>query len=133
MTAKLKPKLEAFLDALPLADEDQFVSAPGLGTFRAKYIRRGLERGVVAVHATGEGLAIVTPETHGACGDCKGRKGSQPCEHCACTMCVWFRQTDERASPRVGREKLQRLARQLQNFEIGTPRPATAPDLLDDL
>ena len=101
MTTRLNPKLEAFLDALPLAGDDQFVSAPGLGTFRAKFIRRGLERGVVAVHWTGAGLTLVQPDTHGACGYCKGRKGSQPCEHCACSLCSWFRQTDERASPRV--------------------------------
>lgn len=131
---KLSPRVAAFLDALPHAHDEEFVNAPGLGTFRAKYIRRGLERKVLSIHSTGEGLAIVVPETHGACGDCKGRKGSQPCEHCACSMCTWFRQTDERASPRVSQEKFQQLARRLQTFELGAgPKPVSAPAIDDDI
>lgn len=131
---KRSPRLQAFLDALPHAHEEEFVNAPGLGTFRAKYIRRGMDREVLTVHSTGEGLAIVVPATHGACGSCKGVKGSQPCTHCACEMCTWFRQADERASPRVSREKLQQLTHRLQTFELGAgPKPATAPDILGDI
>lgn len=132
MSARLAPRLEAFLDALPHARDDEFVNAPGLGSFRAKYIRRGLEREVLTIHSTGEGLAIVIPTTHGACADCKGRKGSQPCEHCSCTMCAWFRQTEERSSPRVSREKLQELARRLKRFEIGAQVATITTPALDD-
>ena len=127
-------RLQAFLDALPHAHEDEYVNAPGLGVFRAKYIRRGLEREVLVVHSTGEGLAFVIPTSHGACGDCKGRKGSQPCEHCACAMCTWERQTDERASPRVSREKWRALMQRLRTFELGGDlQPAPAVDILGDI
>jgi hypothetical protein len=125
------PKLAAFLDALPHASDDDFVTAPGLGTFRAKYVRRGLERNVLVVHSTGFGLAILQPDTHGACAFCKGHKGSQPCEHCACLMCSWFRQTDERASPKVGQARLQQLARRLKTFTFAAPKPTT-PSWLDE-
>jgi hypothetical protein len=128
------PRLTAFLAALPHAHDDEFVNAPGLGVFRAKFIRRGMERGVVVEHWTGMGLAISQPSEHGACGYCKGHKGSQPCEHCACVMCSWFRQTDELASPRVSRERLQQLVRLLKTFEIGAaPKPVTVPALDDDI
>jgi hypothetical protein len=133
VTTTLAPRLEAFLDALPHAHEDEFVNAPGLGAFRARYIRRGLERKVIVVHSTGQGLALLVPEPHGACADCKGRKGSQPCEHCACQMCLWFRQTEERASPPVSRERLQQLAQQLKTYEIGsTLQSPSAPELDSD-
>ena len=132
--SKVSARVLAFLDALPYADPEAFVNAPGLGTFRAKYVRRGLEREVLAIHSTGEGLAIVAPATHGSCSACKGQKGSQPCEHCACGMCAWFRQAEERASPRVSRAKLQELARRLKTFEMGAgPRPMTASALDDDI
>jgi len=133
VSTKIAPRVEAFLDALPHAHDDEFVNAPGLGSFRAKFIRRGMDRGVVVVHSTGFGLAIAQPETHGACADCKGRKGSQPCEHCACAMCSWFRQTEERASPRVSPEKLRQLVRRLKHFEIGGVPPVTAPALDSDV
>lgn len=130
---KQSPKLAAFLEALPHCAEDDFCNPPGLGGgFRVKHIRRGLERGVLAEHSSGMGLTIVQPDTHGACGFCKGRKGSQPCEHCACAMCSWFRQTEERASPKVGREKLRELARRMKNFEFGSARAQAVPDLDDD-
>ena len=90
-----------------------------------------MDKGVLVVHSTGFGLAIAQPETHGACGDCKG---SQPCEHCSCVMCAWFRQTEERASPRVSREKFVQLALRLKTFEVGGgPAPVPAPALDDDL
>lgn len=127
------PRLRAFLDALPHAGDEEFVNAPGLGTFRAKYIRRGMERGVLVEHSTGYGLAIVQPDEHGACGFCKGHKGSQPCEHCACKMCTWFHQTDERASPKVGQAKLLQLARRLQTFTFAGPPTTRVPALDDDL
>jgi hypothetical protein len=131
---KLSARVKAFLDALPHAHEDEFVNAPGLGTFRAKYIRRGLEREVVAVHSTGQGLAIIVPPTHGACADCKGGRGKQLCEHCSCAMCTWFRQSDERASPRVSPEKLRELTRRLKAFEFAAAsQPATVAALDDDL
>lgn len=124
---RLSPRLEAFLEALPHARDEEFVNAVGLGVFRAKFIRRGMDRGVVVIHSTGEGLAIAQPDTHGACGDCRGRRGSQPCDHCACAMCTWFRQTDERASPRVSREKLQELARRMRTFTFAATPPDQSP------
>lgn len=130
--APTSARLMAFLLALDHSLPDEFVNAPGLGMFRAKFVKRGLERGVIVEHWTGYGLAIVQPPTHGACTDCKGRKGSQPCEHCACSMCAWFRQTDERASPRVSHERMQELLRRLKAFEFGgAPKPVPALD--DDL
>lgn len=122
-------RLEAFLGALPHAHDDEFVNAPGLGTFKAKFIRRGLERGVIVEHSSGMGLCLVEPSEHGSCGFCKGRKGTQPCEHCACKMCVWFRQTDELASPRVSHDKLQQLVRRMKAFRFGAAIPAGEPAL----
>lgn len=119
-------KLEAFLDALPHAGEDEFVNAPGLGVFKAKFIRRGLERGVIVEHSSGLGFCLVQPPEHGACGYCKGRKGSQPCDHCACKLCSWFRQTEERSSPLVNREKLLQLVARLKAFQIGGRLPVAA-------
>lgn len=129
---KRSPKLAAFLEALPLAGDEEFVNAIGIGTYRAKYIRRGLERNVLVVHWTGMGLAILQPSTHGACAHCKGLKGSQPCEHCACLMCSWFRQADERASPRVSRTKLLQLAARLKGFQMGAQVEKPAVPALDD-
>lgn len=124
------PKLAAFLAALPRVGDEEFVNAVGVGTYRAKHVRRGLERGVLVVHWSGVGLCISQPSTHGACENCKGQKGSQPCEHCRCVMCSWMRIADERASPRVSREKLLVLANRLKAFQMGTPvaKPAV-PDL----
>ena len=125
------PNVVAFLEALPHADPLQFVSPPGLGgTWRAKFIRAGLDKGVLVVHWSGAGLCIVQPSTHGACADCKGRKGSQPCEHCACSMCAWLRQTDERASPRVSRARMEQLTRRLRALQLGSAQPASA--MLDE-
>lgn len=131
---KLAPRLEAFLLALPHAPDDEFVNATGLGTFRAKYVRRGLEREVVVVHATGAGLALLQPKAHGICRECADAKGRSICEHCQCAMCVWFRQTEERASPQVSREKFQQLRRRLRTFELGGALiSTTAPDILGDI
>lgn len=117
---KPSPKLAAFLSALPRAGDEEFVNAVGVGTYRAKHVRRGLERGVLVVHWTGMGLAISQPSTHGACESCRGQKGSQPCDHCACLMCSWFRVADERASPRVSQQKLLQLAARLKAFQMGS-------------
>lgn len=131
---KQSPRLTAFLAALPMADENAYCSPPGLGGgFRVKYIRRGMERGVIVVHHTGLGLAIQEPTTHGACGFCKGRKGSQPCDHCACAMCAFFHQNDERASPRVSQTRMVELARRLKTFSFAAPVPVSAPALDDDI
>jgi hypothetical protein len=128
----MSERLTAFLAALPYAQDEEFVNAPGLGSFRARHIRRGLERGVLAEHSTGMGLTLVQPSSHGVCGYCKGARGTQPCEHCACSLCSWFRQSEERASPRVSQEKLQQLARQLQRFQVGSAGPKATEAALDD-
>ncbi len=128
------PKVAAFLAALPHADPNEFVSPPGLGgTWRSRFIRSGLDRGVLAIHWTGEGLCIVQPSSHGSCADCKGRKGSQPCEHCACAMCAWFRMTEERASPRITPAQMKQLAARLKTFQMGGPKPAPVAMLDADL
>lgn len=129
---KQNPKLTAFLEALPHCLDDDFCSPPGLGGgFRVKYIKRGLERGVLAVHWTGLGLTIVQPSKHGVCAHCASRKGTT-CTHCACEMCSWFRQTEQLASPRVSRERMVELARRLKTFTFGTRQPVSAPALDDD-
>jgi hypothetical protein len=125
-------KLAAFLSALPRAGDEEFVNALGVGTYRAKHVRRGLERGVLVVHWSGVGLCIRQPSTHGACEHCKGQKGSQPCEHCACLMCSWMRIADERASPRVSEQKLLRLAARLKAFQPGAQAEKPAVPALDD-
>ena len=125
------PRLEAFLAALPLAKDEEFVNAVGIGVFRAKHVRRGLERGVLAVHWTGSGLAIVQPKEHGVCPHCSASKSRSICTHCACIMCSWERVTDELASPPVGRAKLLQLVARLKAFQFGAA-PAVAAPMLDD-
>ena len=128
---KIAPRLQAFLTALPHAQDEDFVSAPGLGTFKAKHVRRGMERGVLVVHSSGLGLAIMQPSSHGVCAHCSGRK-RDVCDHCACLMCSWFRQTEERSSPRVSQEKMSQLARRLQAFQLGGGPVAISEPALDD-
>jgi hypothetical protein len=127
------PRVTAFLAALEHARDEDFINAPGLGTVRVKHVRWGMDRGVVVVHSSGMGLAIAQPDQHGACAHCKGKKGEQPCEHCACFMCTFFRRCEERASPRVSRAKMMELARQLQRFTFGAAPAPNAPSLDDDI
>jgi len=131
MTTKTSPRLDAFLEALPHAMPDEFVNAPGLGTLRAKFIRIGMEKGLLVVHSTGFGLAILQPTSHGVCQECAGRK-NDICTHCACLMCWWFRQTDELTSPRVSRERWKGLVQRLKTFEIGSTTQTAAVPALDD-
>jgi hypothetical protein len=128
VTTTIAPRLEAFLDALPHAGDDEFVTAPGLGVFRAKHIRRGMDKGVLAVHWTGAGMTLVQPPTHGICHECARGKGAL-CDHCACPMCAWFRISEERASPKVSREKMLQLVARLKAFQFGGPKPAVIPAL----
>lgn len=113
------PVLQAFLEALPHAKDDEFVYAPGLGVFRAKFVRLGLERGALAVHSTGFGLCLVQGRDHGICPHCSASKARTICEHCACELCSWFRRTEERSSPPVSRAKLVQLAARLKAFRVG--------------
>lgn len=123
-------KLAAFLAALPLAGDEDFVVVPSLGTWRAKHVRRGLERRVLVVGWHGMGIVISQPSTHGICQHCaSGRKGAT-CEHCACAMCTWFHISDERASPRVSQAKMLALAGRLKAFQMGAPAEASS-SLLD--
>jgi hypothetical protein len=127
------PRVLTFLDALEHADEREFCSPPGLhGTWRVRWIRIGLKRGVVAIHSTGAGFTLVQPPTHGCCRECAGHKGAM-CEHCSCELCVWLRQTDELASPRVSRDRLVRLAARIKALTFAGPQPARAPALDDDI
>lgn len=130
-------RVTAFLAALPHARDDEFVSVPGLATWRAKHVRRAIEREVMVVHNSGYGFAFLVPPGHvGMCPHCAAHanKGGAICEHCACLMCSWIRTADERASPRVSRARWQQLIRQLQTFRLGgAPRLTTAPLLDDDL
>jgi hypothetical protein len=127
----ISPRVTAFLEALPLAEDDEFVVVPGLATFRAKYVRWGIEREVVVVHSTGYGFAIAQPRNHvGMCPDCAMHKGSI-CEHCSCHMCSFFRRSEERSSPPVSREKLLQLVARMKVFRFGTPK--LAPALDDDI
>jgi hypothetical protein len=125
--------LTAFLSALPHAKDEEFVNAPGLGVFRAKHVRRGMERGVLVEHWTGMGLCIAQPAAHGICPHCAASKSRTVCDHCACAMCSWFRQSDELATPRVSPERMQRLVARLKTFEIGgEPAPIRASALDDE-
>ena len=123
------PRLAAFLSVLSRADPQEFVSPPGLGgTWRARFIRSGLERGVIAVHWTGMGLCIVQPNSHGVCKECAISKSRSECTHCSCSMCVWLRQSDERSGSLVSREKVMALARRLQTFQMAQPSSAAMLD-----
>ena len=127
------PKLAAFLAALPHADPNEFVSPPGLrGTWRSKFIRSGLDKGVLAIHWSGAGLCIVQPSSHGTCKACADSKSRSECHHCACAMCAWLRMTEERHSPPVSREKMMQLARRLQTFQMAR-QPVSVPTLDDEL
>lgn len=129
---KVSTRVTAFLAALPHAKDEEFVVVPGLATFRARHVRRGLEREVIVVHSSGYGFAFLTPPGHvGMCPHCASRKGNI-CEHCSCALCSWIRQSDERASPLVSRQKLQQLARRLQTFTFGA-EPRSTPALDDDI
>lgn len=133
MDNRTSDRLTAFLAALPHALSDEFVNAPGLGTFRAKHVTAGLERGVLVVHWTGVGLAIVQPKSHGICRECADAKGRHAiCDHCQCAMCAWFRIADERASPRADAMKIRELVLRLKTFEIGAALPPAAPPSLID-
>lgn len=123
------PRLAAFLEALPLAGDEDFVVVPSLGTWRARHVRRGIERGVLVVGWHGMGLVIAQPAKHGVCPHCASRKGSD-CDHCACAMCTWFHLADERASPKVGQGKMLQLAARLKGFQMGAPAAPTST-LLD--
>jgi hypothetical protein len=119
----LSPRLEAFLAALPNADDNALVNPPGLGgVWRVRAIRLGIERHVLAVDRSGNGFNLVQPSTHGACEDCKGRKGSQPCIHCRCALCQWLVLADEHGGPRASRQKVAELAARLQAFAITGPK-----------
>jgi hypothetical protein len=126
------PKLAAFLAALPHADGQAFVSPPGLGgTWRSRFIRSGLDKGVLAVHWSGAGLCIVQPSSHGVCKECASHKGND-CQHCACSMCAWFRMTEERASPRITPTQMKQLAERLKNFRLGGTPKSVGVGMLDD-
>jgi hypothetical protein len=128
---EVAPQLRRFLDALPHAKDEEFVNAPGVGVFRAKHVRRGLESGVLVVHWTGFGLCLTQPKEHGVCPHCAASKSRALCEHCACKVCSWFRRTEERSSPPVSRDKLLRLTARLKAFRFGTPQLPASPG--DDL
>jgi len=129
--AAISGKVTAFLSALEHSLPDELVSVPGLGTFRSKHVRHGLDIGVLTIHSTGLGFAIVQPKTHGICRECADSKMRSICEHCQCAMCKWFRQADDLASPRVSKEKMQQLARRLRTFTFGVP--ARTPAIDDDV
>jgi hypothetical protein len=131
----LDPRLVAFLEALPQADPETFVSPPGLGgTWRVKFIREGMEKGVVVVHWTGMGLAIHQPKAHGICPECAAAKDSRTiCNHCACDMCVWFRHTDELNSPRVSPERIRELAQRMKAFRFAQAPQRTTISLDEEL
>lgn len=125
-------RLDVFLKMLPKIDPDKLISPPGLGgTWRARYIQEGVERGILVVHSSGMGLAILLPKTHGVCPECAASKRRTICDHCSCSMCAWERRADERVSPRVSREKLQKLARRIQALTFAAPKPAE-PVTLDE-
>lgn len=129
----MSARLQGFLLALPHATDEEFVNVPGLGVFRAKHIRRGMERGVVVEHWTGMGLALAQPASHGICPHCSASKArSTVCDHCACAMCSWMRQSDELASPKVSREKMLQLVARLKTFQIGGENKAVVAPALDD-
>ena len=127
------PRVTAFLAALPYAKAEEFVAVPGLASWRARHVRRALEREVIVVHRTGYGFAFLTPHGHvGMCPNCSAHKGSI-CEHCACALCSWIRQSDERASPRVGRERLEALLQRMRIFRFAAVPSPGLPALDDDL
>lgn len=126
------PQVQAFLVELGDAQEDQFVSPPGLGgTWRAKHIRRGLETGALEIHWTGWGLCVMQPSKHvGLCVECARSRGAV-CTHCNCAMCAWFRLTDERNSPPVTKARFDELVARLKAFQItGKPKH---DDLFEDV
>lgn len=117
-------RLQTFAWALEHADAEAFLNVPGLGIWRAKHVRDGIDRGVLVVESEGAGYAIAQPKTHGVCHECAQSKGRTICEHCSCSMCSWFRRADERASPRVAASKWRQLADRIRALTFDGPKPA---------
>ena len=131
MDIKPSPRLAAFLEALRLAPDDDFVSPPGLsGTMRARFVRIGLETGVLNLHWSGTGLQYaVFTVGHGVCNECATAKTRSICTHCTCKSCRFDRQAEELGGKRVSQERVKALARQLQTFTFGCKVAATAFDV----
>src|SRR2546426_2957315 len=113
MTVRItEPRLQDFLEVLKAADGNEFCSPPGLGgLWRTRFIKTGLEKGILVIHHLGRGLAFAPdPIDHKA--DKNGFR-------CACKTCVWLWQAGEPDSPPVSRARVIALRERLRYFQIG--------------
>lgn len=125
----MSERLALFLKALERADANELCSPPGLGgLWRVKHVRSGLARRVLVEY---EGIiAFARNPRHGACESCRGRKGSQPCDHCNCSTCVWEHEADERGGRLADPAKVRALVRRMQAFSFeGPKRPALTDEI----
>jgi hypothetical protein len=132
-TLPTSKRLIAFLEWLDHnSDPQELCSPPGIGgLWRTRFIRSGLDRGVIVVHHSGELLAFSIPKSHGICPECARERRGTLCTHCNCAMCAWEHEAEERNSLRVSQQKLTELALRMRAFAIGSQPPAPPASLVD--